>query len=161
MSTGQISKIENADSEPAVRGHPVARGDTPVNVTVHSATSNFKRQSQGGKALVLGTVAPGNGHVKGTVAVFARAVGKKGAFKKVATQRLATSQGNFAISVPLAAGRWNDQGEVPGSEAGSRRRDLANGQGDDRGQAGLERQAELGQDPKGRVHGERRRRPGR
>ena len=32
--------------------------------------------------------------------VFARAVGKKGAFRKVATDRLATGQGNFAISVP-------------------------------------------------------------
>jgi hypothetical protein len=78
----------------------------PVKVTVHGAAS-FRVRSQGGKALVLGTVAPGSGHVKGTVTVFARAVGKTGAFRKVATDRLATSQGNFAISAPLAAGTWD------------------------------------------------------
>jgi tungstate transport system substrate-binding protein len=107
VSTGQISKIENATLTPPYGDILSPAATSPVNVKVHGATSNFKVQSQGGKALVLGTVAPGNGHVKGTVAVFARAVGKKGAFKKVATQRLATSQGNFAISVPLAAGAWN------------------------------------------------------
>ena len=70
----------------------------PVNVTVHGATANFGVRSQGGKALVAGTVSPGTGHVKGTVTVWARAVGKKGAFHKVATDRLAADQGNFAIS---------------------------------------------------------------
>ena len=39
--------------------------------------------------------------------MFARAAGKHGAFKKVASQRLTATQGNFAISVPRAAGAWN------------------------------------------------------
>jgi uncharacterized protein YfaS (alpha-2-macroglobulin family) len=69
--------------------------------------SAFSVKSQGGKALVIGKVSPGAGHVKGTVAVFARAVGKKGPFRKVATQRLGTTQGNFAISVSRPAGSWD------------------------------------------------------
>ncbi len=107
VSTGQISMIEDATLNPVYGDILSPAATSPVKVTVHGATSNFRVQSQGGKALVLGTVAPGNGHVKGTVTVWARAVGKKGAFRKVATDRLATSQGNYAISVPLAAGSWN------------------------------------------------------
>ncbi|MBV8219395.1 MAG: hypothetical protein JO325_13090 [Solirubrobacterales bacterium] len=106
VSTGQISKIETATLNPPYGDTLSPAATTPVSVKVHGATSNFRVQSQGGKALVLGTVAPGHGHVKGTVTVFARG-GKKGAFRKVATDRLATSQGNFAISVPLAAGARN------------------------------------------------------
>ncbi len=107
VSTPQISMIENATLNPVYGDILSPASTSPVNVKVHGATSNFRVQSQGGKALVLGIVAPGNGHVKGTVTVFARAVGAKGAFKKVATDRLATSQGNFAISAPLGAGAWD------------------------------------------------------
>jgi ABC-type tungstate transport system permease subunit len=107
VSTGQISMIEDATLSPPYGDILSPAATSPVKVTVHGATSNFRVQSQGGKALVLGTVAPGNGHVNGTVAVFARALGKKGAFRKVATDRLATSQGNFAISAPLGAGAWD------------------------------------------------------
>ena len=107
VSTGSISMIENATLSPPYGDILSPASTAPVKVKVHGATSNFRVQSQGGKALVLGTVAPGNGHVKGAVTVFARAVGKTGAFRKVATDRLATSQGNFAISVPLAAGGWD------------------------------------------------------
>jgi ABC-type tungstate transport system permease subunit len=107
VSTGQISMIENATLSPAYGDILSPASTSPRKIKVHGAASNLRVQSQGGKALVLGTVAPGNGHVKGTVTVFARAVGAKGAFKKVATDRLATSQGNFAISAPLAAGAWD------------------------------------------------------
>ncbi|HUA70189.1 MAG TPA: substrate-binding domain-containing protein [Solirubrobacteraceae bacterium] len=107
VSTGQISMIENATLSPVYGDLLSPASTSPVKIKVHGAASNLRVQSQGGKALVLGTVAPGNGHVKGTVTVFARAVGAKGAFNKVATDRLATSQGNFAISVPLAAGAWD------------------------------------------------------
>jgi hypothetical protein len=62
---------------------------------------------EGGQALVIGTVVPGNGHVVGTVTVFARGVGETGPFKKVASEPLATSQGNFAALAPLAAGSWD------------------------------------------------------
>ena len=106
VSTGQISKIEIATLSPQYGDILSPAATTPVNVTVHSATS-FGAKSQGGKALVVGTVAPGTGHVKGTVTVLARVVGNKGAFKTLAIQRLAASQGNFAISVPLAARAWD------------------------------------------------------
>jgi ABC-type tungstate transport system permease subunit len=106
VSTGQISKVEDATLTPPYGDILSAAATSPVKVKVHGATSNFRVVSQHGKALVLGTVGPGTGHVKGTMTVFARAVGKKGAFRKVATDRLATSQGNFAISAPLAPGGW-------------------------------------------------------
>jgi tungstate transport system substrate-binding protein len=105
-STGQISVIEEPTLSPPYGDILSPAATSPVNVTVHGSTSHFRVQSQGGKALVLGTVAPGNGHGKGTVTVLARRVGKKGGFRKVAAERLAASQGNFAISAPLAAGRW-------------------------------------------------------
>ncbi len=107
VSTGSISTIENATLSPPYGDILSPAATSPVKVTVHGATSNLRVQSQAGKALVLGTVAPGNGHVKGTVTVFVRAVGKHGAFRKVATDHLATSQGNYAVLAPLAAGSWN------------------------------------------------------
>jgi ABC-type tungstate transport system permease subunit len=107
VSTPQLSVIEDATLNPVYGDILSPASTSPTKVKVHGSTSNFRVQSQGGKALVLGAVAPGNGHAKGTVTVFARAVGAKGAFKKVATDRLATSQANFAISAPLGAGAWD------------------------------------------------------
>jgi tungstate transport system substrate-binding protein len=118
VTTTAISQIENATLSPPYGDILSPAATTPVAVTVHSATANLAVTSQGGKALVVGTVKPGSLHHKATVTVFARAVGKKGAFKKVATDRLGTTQGNYAISVPLAAGSWEvkvkfqDKGQV-------------------------------------------------
>lgn len=106
VSTGQISKIEDATLTPPYGDILSPAATSPVKVKVHAATSNLRAESEGAKVLVIGTVAPGTGHVRGTVTVFARAVGTKGGFKKIATDRLATTQGNFAISVPLAPGGW-------------------------------------------------------
>ena len=106
VSTGQISMIENSTLNPPYGDILSPAASTPVKVTVNAATANLRASSQGGKALVLGSVLPGTGHVKGTVTVFARAVGKKGAFHKVASARLAATQGNFAVSAPLGAGAW-------------------------------------------------------
>ncbi len=118
VSTGQISVVENSSLSPVYGDILSPASTTPVNVTVHAATSNLRVESEGGKALVIGTVGPGTGHVRGTVTVLARAVGKRGAFRKVATERLASSQGNFAILAGLAPGNWNvkvkfsDRGQV-------------------------------------------------
>ena len=106
VSTGQISKIEIATLNPPYGDILSPSATNPVKVTVHAAASNLRAQSQGGKALVIGSIAPGTGHVKGTVAVFAKPVGKNAGFRKVASARLAATQGNFAVSVPLAAGTW-------------------------------------------------------
>ncbi|HEY2655370.1 MAG TPA: substrate-binding domain-containing protein [Solirubrobacteraceae bacterium] len=107
VSTGQISKIEDVALTPPYGDILSPAATPPLKVKVHGATSSLRVESQGRKALVIGTVAPRTGHVKGTVIVFARAGGNTGGFKKVATDRLATTQGNFAISVPLAPGDWN------------------------------------------------------
>jgi tungstate transport system substrate-binding protein len=106
VTTAQISQIENAALSPVYGDLLSPSATTPVNVTVHAATANLRVLSQGGKALVLGTVKPGTLHHKATVTVLARAAGSKGKFKKVGSERLAATQGNFAISVPLAAGSW-------------------------------------------------------
>ena len=106
VSTGQISRIEIPTLSPAYGDILSPAATIPVKVTVHAEASNLRVRSQGGKALVIGSVSPGNGHARGTVAVFAQAVGKKGGFRKVVSGRLAATQGNFAISVPLAAGAW-------------------------------------------------------
>ena len=58
VSTGQISMIENSTLNPVYGDILSPSSTSPVNVTVHAATSNFKVESQGGKALVLGTVGP-------------------------------------------------------------------------------------------------------
>jgi tungstate transport system substrate-binding protein len=106
VSTGPISQVEIPSLNPVYGDILSPAATTPANVTVHAATANLRATSQGGKALVVGSVAPGTGHVKGTVAVFARAVGKKGAFHKVGQERLGATQGNFALSVQLAPGAW-------------------------------------------------------
>ncbi|MBV9192889.1 MAG: hypothetical protein JO168_02010 [Solirubrobacterales bacterium] len=106
VTTSQISQIENSTLHP-VYGDILSPAATAVaSLTVRSATSNLRVTSQGGHAMVTGTVKPGTLHHKATVTVLARAAGKKGAFKKVATDHLGTNQGNFAVSVPLAAGKW-------------------------------------------------------
>src|SRR6478672_4201521 len=107
VSTGQVSQIEIPTLNPAYGDILSPASTTATKVTVHSALENFSVSSQGAKALVIGKVSPGTGHVKGTIAVLARAVGKHGAFNKLASQRLSATQGNFAISVPRAAGAWN------------------------------------------------------
>ncbi|HEY4829245.1 MAG TPA: substrate-binding domain-containing protein [Solirubrobacteraceae bacterium] len=125
VTTSQISQIENAALNPVYGDLLSPAATASVSVTVDSATSNLKVLSQGGKALVLGTVKPGTLHQKATVTVLARAVGKKGAFKKVGSDRLATNQGNFAVSVRLAAGKWqvkvkfSDPGQVVAASSGT------------------------------------------
>jgi len=118
VTTSQISQIENATLNPVYGDILSPAATAAAKVTVHAATANVRVLSQGGKAVVLGTVKPGTLHHKATVTVLARAAGKKGAFKKVASGRLAATQGNFAVSAPLAAGRWQvevrfqDRGQV-------------------------------------------------
>jgi tungstate transport system substrate-binding protein len=106
VSTGQISQIENATLSPPYGDLLSPSATAPVKVTVHSAVLRTVVQSESGRALVYGTVSPGTGHVRGTVAVLAHALGAKGGFKKVASERLRATQGNYAISAPLGPGRW-------------------------------------------------------
>ncbi|MBV9414196.1 MAG: hypothetical protein JO363_04380, partial [Solirubrobacterales bacterium] len=106
VSTGQISMIENSTLNPPY-GDILSPGATaPVKVTVHAVTPSLHATSQGGKALVFGTVVPGSGHGPGSVSVLARKLGSKGKFRTVAVGRLTAAQGNFAVSAPLRAGDW-------------------------------------------------------
>lgn len=75
-----------------------------MKITVHSAVTKVFAKSRGGMAVVYGSVAPSTGHVKGVVTVLAK--GAKGGFRKVATQRLGSSAGNFAVAVKAKPGKW-------------------------------------------------------
>ncbi|MBV9604207.1 MAG: hypothetical protein JO027_03835, partial [Solirubrobacterales bacterium] len=106
VSTGQISMIENPSLNPAY-GDILSPGATaPVKMTVRAAAPSLHASSQGGKALVFGAVVPGSGHGAGSVAVLARALGSKRAFRTVAVGRIGATQGNFAVSAPLRKGAW-------------------------------------------------------
>jgi len=105
VSTNQIIMIENPNLNPVFGDLLSPAATTAVTVTVHSTITSLTARSQGGTALIFGSVAPGSGHVKGTVKVLARASGKK-SFRTVATVHLGSSDGNFGVSAPLAAGTW-------------------------------------------------------
>ena len=73
---------------------------------MQSEITKLAARSLGAEALVTGSVAPGSGHVNGSLTVLARATGSKRQFKTVASGRLATGAGNFAFLVPLAVRSW-------------------------------------------------------
>ncbi len=106
ITTKQIAQIENSVLSPPFGDLLSPAATSPVKVTVHGAITSFRIKSESGKAVVLGSVAPGSGHAKAKVVVMARQAGSKHGFKQVATDRLSANDGNFAVAVPLAAGRW-------------------------------------------------------
>ena len=109
LSTPQITQVEDATLNP-VFGDILQPAATPSRtVTVDSAITRLRARSIGGRALVLGSVAPGTGHVKGAVTLYARPLGSKQGYRKLATKRLRSGDGNFASVVGLATGRWQLQ----------------------------------------------------
>ncbi len=104
LTTSQISQLEDKTLTPAFGDLLSPAATTPVTVTVHSAVTKLFAKSRGGMAVVYGSVAPSTGHVKGVVTVLAK--GARGGFKKVATQRLGSSAGNFAVAVKAKPGKW-------------------------------------------------------
>ena len=106
LSTPQVSQVENATLSP-VFGDILSPALTAAKfVKVTGSSSRLSARSLGGHALVLGAVSPSTGHVKATVTVDARRLGSKGAYRKVAANRLASTDGRFAVEAKLAAGRW-------------------------------------------------------
>jgi len=103
VSTGQISQIEIASLNPAYGDILSPAASAPVPVAVQSKVSGLSVKSVGGRALVVGSVAPGKGHAKATVTFLARKTGSHGAFRKVSSDKLAANDGNFAAALPLAA----------------------------------------------------------
>jgi len=105
VSTAQIAKVEDSTLNPVFGDLLSPAVSTPARVTVHGTVTNLRVKAVAGRALVLGSVAPGFAHAKGTVTVFARK-GGRGGYRKLAVDRLAAGDGNFAVDVPLAAARW-------------------------------------------------------
>jgi tungstate transport system substrate-binding protein len=122
VTTAQIGLVEDATLTPPFGDLLSPGAGTPAAITVHSAVPKFFVHSQGAKALVIGSVAPGTGHVKGAITILARQAGAKHGFRTVGTAKLGSDEQNFAVSVALAAGqRWQvrvqykDPGQVVSS----------------------------------------------
>ena len=82
VSTGQISQIEIPTLNPAYGDILSPASTTAVNVTVHSKLTKLSVKSQGGRALLVGSVAPGTGHANATVTFLARKAGSHGALSE-------------------------------------------------------------------------------
>ncbi len=106
VTTGQIAQIENSKLSPPFGDLLSPSATTAQKVTVHSAITGLRAVSQNGQALIIGGVSPGSGHVKAIVTISGRPVGSKKGYKKLATDRLAANDANFAVVTRLAAGRW-------------------------------------------------------
>ena len=112
VATGQISQIEIPTLNPAYGDILSPAASVAVPVAVQSKVSGLSVKSVGGRALVVGSVAPGKGHAKATVTFLARKAGSHGAFRKVTVDRLGTNDGNFAAALALAASKKGWQVEV-------------------------------------------------
>jgi ABC-type tungstate transport system permease subunit len=107
VSTSQIAKVENSTLNPVFGDLLSPAATTPTKITVHSVITQLDSTTQGGQALIRGQVSPGTGHVKATVALYAKQFGSKQGFKKVATVKLAANDANFAVVLPtVGAGTW-------------------------------------------------------
>ena len=105
IATGQIAQVEDASLNPVFGDILSPAATTPVKVTVHSAVTKLFARSLGGRALVFGSVSPGVRHLHAGVTVYARHAGH-GRYRKVAFDRLGSSDGNFATIATLAPGAW-------------------------------------------------------
>jgi ABC-type tungstate transport system permease subunit len=120
VSTGVITQIEDSTLNPPFGDILQPASTVPAHVAVQSVITNIRGRSGGGRAVVLGSVAPGSGHVKGSITVYARKNGK-GTFRKMTVDRLSATDGNFAVSPSLKPGKWQlqvkfaDAGTVLGS----------------------------------------------
>jgi tungstate transport system substrate-binding protein len=123
VTTQAISKVENATLTPPFGDLLSPSASTPTTVTVNAAITALRARSNGAGVAVLGTVAPGFGHVNGTVTISGRPLGSKKGYKTLATIKLAATDGNFVAAPKLAPGKWQfkavfaDAGQVTASPA--------------------------------------------
>jgi len=123
VTTQAISKVENATLTPPFGDLLSPSASAATTVKVNAAITALKTRSNGAGVAVFGTVAPGFGHVKGTVTISGRPLGSKKGYKKLATVKLAATDGNFAAALKLAPGKWQfktvfgDPGQVTTSPA--------------------------------------------
>jgi ABC-type tungstate transport system permease subunit len=106
VSTGQISQVENSMLSPVFGDLLSPSATAPSAVTVHGSITRLQVKGGHHHATVSGSVAPGSGHVKATVTVFARKKGSKHGYAKVGSERLNGSNSRFSISVRLSTGSW-------------------------------------------------------
>jgi tungstate transport system substrate-binding protein len=105
VATQAISKVENSTLNPVFGDVLSPSASTATTVKVDAAITALKARSNGAGVAVFGTVAPGFSHVKGTVTISGRPAGSK-SYKKLATVKLAATDGNFAAAPKLAPGKW-------------------------------------------------------
>ena len=123
VTTEAISKVEDPTLTPPFGDILSPSASAPTTVTVDAAITALKARSNGAGVAVFGTVAPGFGHVKGTVTISGRPAGSKKGYKKLATVKLAANDGNFAAAPKLDPGNWQfkavfaDTGQVTTSPA--------------------------------------------
>ena len=124
ITTSQIAKVEDSTLNPVFGDLLSPAATTATKITVHSVITQLASTTQGGQALIRGQVSPGTSHVKATVTLFAKQLGSKQAFKKVATYKLAANDANFAVVVAkLGPGTWlvqakyADSGQVVAAQA--------------------------------------------
>ena len=107
VTTAEISQVEEPSLSPVFGDVLSPSATTAVMVTVHSAITELSSRTQGGQALILGQVSPSTGHVKAAVTLSAKQFGSKQGFKKLATNKLAANDANFAVVLPtLGKGTW-------------------------------------------------------
>jgi hypothetical protein len=106
LSTPQFGQIENATLNPQYGDLLSPAVTTARTVTVRAALTQLRAKSIGGRALVLGAVSPGTGHVKGKTTLYARRAGSKGGYHKLGTFGQADADGRFVHELTLAPGRW-------------------------------------------------------
>lgn len=106
VSTSQISQIVDSALSPPFGNLLSPAATTPVKITVHSAMTQLTARNQGGQALIFGSVSPSTDHVKATVTIMAAKQGSKKGFKKIATDKLASNDANWAVAPKLASGKW-------------------------------------------------------
>ncbi|MDQ6729366.1 MAG: hypothetical protein M3022_03430 [Actinomycetota bacterium] len=125
VSTPPIAKIEDSTLNPVFGDLLSPAVSTPAQVTVHGTVTDLRVEAVAGRALVLGSVAPGFTHADGTVTISARRSGR-GGYHTVAVDRLASGDGNFAVDLPLAAARWQFRARFqdPGRLVASRARSV-------------------------------------
>jgi tungstate transport system substrate-binding protein len=123
VTTEAISKVEPPTLTPPFGDILSPSASAQTTVTVDAAITALKARSNGAGVAVFGTVAPGFGHVKGTVTISGRPVGSNKDYKKLATVKLAANDGNFAAAPKMDPGNWQfkavfaDTGQVTTSPA--------------------------------------------
>jgi hypothetical protein len=106
ITTGSISKVENAILSPVFGDVLSPSASAATTVKVNAVITSLKSRSNGASAMVIGSVAPGFGHVKGTVTISGRPAGSRKSYKKLTTVKLQSSDGNFAAAPKPGKGKW-------------------------------------------------------